>query len=132
MATKKPRITVTLEQDAYEALEMVAKVQGVSMSAVLADVWSEAVPVMTRVAKLILEAQAVKGGVGDRIREIATEAELAMMPMAREAVATLDLFEDSIRKAMSDAGAAAAAGGTRSATAGDGAVPKGRKGRAAK
>lgn len=113
MATKKPRITVTLEPEAYKALEQVAKVQGGSMSAVLAEVWGEAAPVMLRVVKLVLEAQAAKAGVGDRIKELATEAELAMMPLAREAVSNLDMFEASIKEALrvAQGGDSAGAGG---------------------
>lgn len=120
MATKKPRITVTLNQEAYEALEQVAKVQGGSMSAVLAEVWEEAAPVMLRVVKLVLEAQAAKAGVGDRIKELATEAELAMLPLAREAVSNMDMFEASIREALKSAQGGASGeggGGVRSATA---------------
>lgn len=136
MATNKPRITVTLNQEAYEALEQVAKVQGGSMSAVLAEVWEEAAPVMLRVVKLVLEAQAAKAGVGDRIKELATEAELAMLPLAREAVSNMDMFEASIREALKGAQGSvvdASVGGARSDTAhGVAAARKGRgKGRGA-
>lgn len=140
MATKKPRITVTLNQQAYEALEQVAKVQGGSMSAVLAEVWEEAAPVMLRVVKLVIEAQAAKAGVGDRIREIATEAELAMVPMARELISNLDMFEESMREVLKDqeGGAGGAAGGRAPAAGGRvlavaPSAPKGRgKGRVPK
>lgn len=111
MATKKPRITVTLNQEAYEALEQVAKVQGGSMSAVLAEVWEEAAPVMLRVVKLVLEAQAAKAGVGDRIRDIATEAQEAMIPHAREAVAQFDIFEKQVAEAIAKARAGASSSG---------------------
>lgn len=100
MATKKPRITVTLDQESYEALEQVSQAQGASMSSVLADVWREASPVMLRVVKLLREAQAAKDGVGDRIREIAVEAELTMVPMARELISNLDMFEHSVGEAL--------------------------------
>ncbi len=120
MATNKPRITVTLNQEAYEALEQVAKIQGGSMSAVLAEVWEEAAPVMLRVVKLVLEAQAAKAGVGDRIREIATEAELSMVPLARELISNLDMFEESIRGAIGvqQGGGEVAGGGEGSGAAG--------------
>lgn len=140
MATKKPRITVTLNEEAYRALEQVAKVQGGSMSSVLAEVWEEAAPVMLRVVKLVMEAQAAKAGVGDRIREIATEAELAMVPLARELISNLDMFEDSIRGAIGhQQGGAGFAGGGGVPAAGGGVLasvksaPKVRgKGRGAK
>lgn len=120
MTTKKPRITVTLDWDDYKALEQVATVQGCSMSSVLSEVWGEAAPFMLKVAKLILEAKAAKEAVGDRIREIAADAELSMVPLARELVSNMDMFEASIKEAVKgrySEGAGAADGGVRLSSA---------------
>ena len=123
MATTKPRVTVTLEQADYDLLAEFADQQGCSMSSVLVEVWQEAAPTITRVVKLIKEAKAAQGQVGDRIREMAIEAELQMMPLAREAINQLDIFEDEVRKAITtkprsegspDGGAPATATGERS------------------
>lgn len=101
MATTKPRVTVTLEQSDYDLLAEFAQQQGCSMSAVLADVWQEAGPTIARVVKLIKEAKAAQGQVGERIREMAIDAEIEIMPLAREAISQLDIFEEEVRKAIS-------------------------------
>lgn len=103
MATTKPRVTITLEPEHYAVLVEMAEVTGSSMSSIVADVVAEAAPVFLRVVKLIREAEAVKGSLGDRVRELATEAELEMMPLAREALKNLDMFDDQVMKAIADA-----------------------------
>lgn len=119
MATKKPRITVTLDQADYDLLAEFAEQQKCSMSAVLVEVWQEAAPTIVRVVKLIREAKAAKSQVGDRIREMAIEAELEMMPLAREAISQLDIFEDEVRKAIQGSRVEedAAAGGAKATPA---------------
>lgn len=111
MATKKPRITVTLEQDHYDILSEFARQQGCSMSSALAEIWAEAVPTIQRVVKLIAEAEQAKASVGDRIRDIATEAQEAMIPHAREAVAQFDIFEKQVAEAIAKARAGASSSG---------------------
>lgn len=111
MATNKPRITVTLEQDHYDILSEFARQQGCSMSSALAEIWAEAVPTIQRVVKLIAEAEQAKASVGDRIRDIATEAQEAMIPHAREAVAQFDIFEKQVTEAIAKARAGASSAG---------------------
>lgn len=103
MATTKPRITVTLEPEHYAVLSEMAKVSGSSMSSILSDIAAEAMPVFARVVKLAREAEAAKAGIGDRVKELAAEAELQMLPMAREALRTLDMFDDAVMKAIAAA-----------------------------
>lgn len=102
MATTKPRITVTLEPEHHAVLAEMAKATGASMSAIVSEVIAETVPVFARVVKLMKEAEAAKASVGDRVKELATEAELQMLPMAREALKTLDMFNDEVMKAIAD------------------------------
>lgn len=111
MATNKPRITVTLEQDHYDILSEFARQQGCSMSSALAEIWAEAVPTIQRVVKLIAEAEQAKASVGDRIRDIATEAQEAMIPHARAAVAQFDIFEKQVTEAIAKARAGASSSG---------------------
>lgn len=111
MATNKPRITVTLEQDHYDILSEFARQQGCSMSSALAEIWAEAVPTIQRVVKLIAEAEQAKASVGDRIRDIATQAQEAMIPHAREAVAQFDIFEKQVTEAIAKARAGASSSG---------------------
>lgn len=103
MATTKPRITVTLEPEHYAVLSEMARVSGSSMSSILADIAAEAMPVFARVVKLAKEAEAAKAGIGDRVKELAAEAELQMLPLAREALKTFDMFDDAIMKAIESA-----------------------------
>lgn len=107
MPTAKPRVNVTMNQDDYDLLSAFAARQGVSRSEILVDLWQMAAPVMARILKLLEEAERAKESVRDGIRQAAAEAELQMMPLAREALANLDLFEDAIRQAMREAGGVA-------------------------
>lgn len=132
MATNKPRITVTLEQDHYDILSEFARQQGCSMSAALAEVWGQAVPTIQRVVKLIAEAEHAKASVADRIRDIATEAQEAMLPHAREAVAQFDIFEEQVKEAIDRARKASAASGPACAAGGPDVAEKGGKRRRAR
>lgn len=106
MATEKPRVAVTMEQEEYEMLSAFAARQGMSRGAVLRDLWLMASPVMVRVLKLLEEAERAKDSVRDGIRQAAIDAEAQMMPMAREALSNFDLFEEAIRESMREAGGA--------------------------
>ena len=107
MPTAKPRVNVTMNQDDYDLLSAFAARQGVSRSEILVDLWQMAAPVMARVLKLLEEAERAKESVRDGIRQAAAEAEMQMMPLAREALANLDLFEEAIRQSMREAGGVA-------------------------
>lgn len=103
MATNKPRITVTLEPEHYAVLAEMAAISKSSMSSILAEIAAEAMPVFARVVKLAKEAEAAKAGIGDRVKELAAEAELQMLPLARDALKTFDMFDDAIMKAIATA-----------------------------
>lgn len=103
MATTKPRITVTLEPEHYAVLAELATLSKQSMSSILAEIAAEAMPVFARVVKLAKEAAATKASVGDRVKELAAEAELQMLPLARDALKTFDMFDDAIMKAIASA-----------------------------
>lgn len=128
MATNKPRITISLDPDHYAVLAEMAKLVKSPMSAIVSEIVGEAVPVFTRVVKLIREANALKGEVGERVKGLAEEAELQMLPLAREAVKTLDMFDDAVMEAIRKARESEAdgAGGAPGATAAPSAA-KGRK-----
>jgi hypothetical protein len=115
MPTIKPRITITLEPEAYAVLSQMAKLTKSSMSSILSDLASEAAPVFARVVALVTEAEALKGSVGDRVRQLAQNAEVEMLPIAREAVRTLDTFDAAVRKAIGAAKDAEAAAGSEGA-----------------
>lgn len=103
MATTKPRITVTLEPEHYAVLAEMAAISKSSMSSILAEIAAEAMPVFARVVKLAKEAETAKASIGERVKELATEAELQMLPLARDALKTFDMFDDAIMKAIAAA-----------------------------
>lgn len=103
MATTKPRVTVTLEPEHYAVLSEMAAFSSQSMSKVISEIIGEAMPVFARVVKLAKEAQAAKASIGDRVKELATEAELQMLPLARDALKTFDMFDDAIMTAIRSA-----------------------------
>lgn len=56
MATTKPRITVTLEDDVYETVKGMAEAQGCSMSAVVSELLTAVNPAQKRVLKAVQRA----------------------------------------------------------------------------
>lgn len=100
MATTKPRITVTLEPEAARVLAEFAGLQGCSQSAVLAEIWGEALPTVARVVALMKEANAARGMLADRVKDLAIEAQVQMAPHAKSLAETFDAFEDEIRRAV--------------------------------
>ena len=103
MATDKPRITVTLEPEHYAVLSEMARVTKSTKSSIVAGLVAESAPILARVVKLLAEAEAMKASVGERVRELATEAELEMLPMASAAAKTFDMFESQIMEAIARA-----------------------------
>lgn len=103
MATTKPRITVTLDQDQYELLSEFAKLQGCSMSASFATIWGEAAPTIRKIVDLIKEAEQARDSIGDRIRDLAFDTEGAMLAHARSAIEQLDVFEKQVQSAIQKA-----------------------------
>lgn len=120
MPTAKPRVNVALTQQDYDLLTAFAASQGVSRASVLVELWQMAAPVMARVLKLMQEAERAKASVKEGIREAAIEAEARVMPLHREMLLNLDMFEEAIRDVIVEAGGisdpAGVGGGVRSAT----------------
>lgn len=59
MATQKPRITVTLDQDVYETIRGLADVQGVTMSGLVSEFLAMVNPIQQRVLRACRKAQAL-------------------------------------------------------------------------
>jgi len=57
MATQKPRITVTLDQDVYETLRGLSEAQGVTMSGLVSEFLTMINPVQQRVLHAVQKAQ---------------------------------------------------------------------------
>lgn len=110
MPTVNPRVTVMLSPEDYAVLASLSELQGVSKSSLIADVWAMACPVLSRVAKLLLEAKNAQESVKEGIREASEEAIRQIEPVAAQAMVNWDLFEESIREAILDARSTAPAG----------------------
>lgn len=95
-----------MDQADYDLLSAFAAAQGVSRASVLVELWQMAAPVMARVLKLIEEAQRAKESVRKGIVEATVEAEAKMLPIQREALLNLDMFEEAIRDVIREAGGA--------------------------
>ena len=57
MTTTKPRITITLEEEAYALLQRMSAQRGKSMSAIVTDLLDSAAPSLERAAVLLQQAQ---------------------------------------------------------------------------
>lgn len=107
MPTAKPRVNVAMDQADFDLLSAFAASQGVSRASVLVELWQMAAPVMARVLKLVEEAQRAKDSVRKGIVEATVEAEAKMLPIQREALLNLDMFEEAIRDVIREAGGVA-------------------------
>jgi hypothetical protein len=60
MATLKPRITISLEQDVYDTLKGLSKAQGTTMAGLVSDLLTMVHPVQQRVLQAVKKAQALE------------------------------------------------------------------------
>jgi uncharacterized protein (DUF1778 family) len=85
MATTKPRITVTLEQDVYETIQALAAIQGRSMSSIVSEFLTMVNPVQQKVLAAVSRAMSVqKSSKADLINQLEKgqqEAESAIGPL---------------------------------------------------
>lgn len=59
MATSKPRITVTLDQDVYDTIKGLSEAQGCTMSGLISEFLAMVNPVQQRVLQAVKKAQAL-------------------------------------------------------------------------
>jgi uncharacterized protein (DUF1778 family) len=85
MATTKPRITVTLEQDVYETIQALAEVQGRSMSSIVSEFLTMVNPVQQKVLAAVRRAMSVqqssKADLVNQLERGQQEAESAIGPL---------------------------------------------------
>jgi hypothetical protein len=128
MATDKPRITVTLPPRSHEVLARFAKLNGQSMSSVVADFVELVIPSLVRAVAFIERAQGAGDEVKAGMRASLEKADRELFPLLEKALSQSDMFLAEIA-AIADARGAADAMGR---TGGDGPAQRGgRKGRRA-
>ena len=81
MATQKPRITVTLEQDVYDTIRGLSDAQGCTMSGLVSEFLSMVNPVQQRVLQAVKKAQSLNvESKADMVASLeASEAQLTEM-----------------------------------------------------
>ena len=81
MATQKPRITITLEQDVYDTIKGLSEAQGCTMSGLISEFLAIVNPVQQRVLRAVKKAQAldVESKAGMVASLEASEAQLTEM-----------------------------------------------------
>lgn len=111
MATEKPRITVTLPPRSHEVLARFAKLNGQSMSSVVAEFVELVVPSLVRAVAFIERAQ----GAGDEVKagmlSSLQKAERDLFPLLEKALVQGDMFLAQMGDITQASGAADAAPG---------------------
>ena len=81
MATQKPRITITLEQDVYDTIKGLSEAQGCTMSGLVSEFLTMVNPVQQRVLQAVKKARAlsVESKAGMVASLEASEAQLSEM-----------------------------------------------------
>lgn len=115
MATKKPRITVTLDPHVHEILTRLSELQGGSMSGIISDLLDSVAPVFERTCYVLQLADSATTGMNDDIRASMERSEAKVQAMMDDAMGQLDVFAmDLTRAAQTGSGSA---GGFRAAGA---------------
>jgi hypothetical protein len=92
MPTMNPRIQVTVKPSQYQLLKRLAKLQGRSMSQVLAELFDQIEPVYERVAVVLQAAVRAQDSMKQGLRNATEEAEAEMRPHVARAMGQLDLL----------------------------------------
>lgn len=142
MPTNKPRITVTLEPQAYEVLSRLSALGGGSMSAQLSQLLSLSLPSLERVVVVLERAVAAPQEAHAGLLAAVERAERVLLPSLMSSLAMSDMFMDDISEtvappvkaparpkvARASSAAASRSKDPRLVTRGSGGVHKGAKG----
>lgn len=83
MATSKPRITVTLEQDVYDTLQSLSRLQGRSMSSIVSEFLTMANPIQQKVLAAIQRLTTVQeSSKADLLRNLESGQQMADSALA--------------------------------------------------
>lgn len=92
MATTKPRITITLEPAAYNALRGLSTFSGEAMSSIVSEFLMMALPTLERMAATAQRISEAKGAELERIRTQIHDAQEVFEPLAMATLAQADFF----------------------------------------
>ncbi len=94
MATQKPRITVTLDQDVYDTIRGLSEVQGVTMSGLVSEFLTMVNPVQQRVLRACQKAQALNAESKVSMVSSLESGEAQLTEMLGPLLALMDQFAD--------------------------------------
>lgn len=92
MATKKPRVAVTLNENTHEVIARLAEIQGRSRGAVIADLLNEVAPVMARTVALLEAAAAAPGQVKDGLRKTFEGLHADLLRSTGDSIVQMDML----------------------------------------
>ena len=94
MATQKPRITVTLDQDVYDTIRGLSEVQGVTMSGLVSEFLTMVNPVQQRVLRACQKARALDAESRAGMVSSLESGEAQLNEMLGPLLALMDQFAD--------------------------------------
>jgi len=101
MATKNPRVAITLPAPRLELLKRLSRLQGSSPGKLINGLLDEFYPVLERVTVALEMAEKAQATTKDGIREAADKAIEHLEPMLSESMVQFDLFMKRIETAVS-------------------------------
>jgi hypothetical protein len=90
MATQKPRITVTLNDNQHSLLRELSELQSVSMSSLVVELIESVEPVLERLVSILKAAKAAPDSVRQEIKRNAQAAEQSFIPLASQLMGQLE------------------------------------------
>lgn len=98
MATTKPRMSITLDAETYNAVRKLAENKRCSMSEVIQDVCNEARPAFERINALFLAAQTLDEDAFKDLNKALNTLETRVANAYEDSVAQMDLLASQKRK----------------------------------
>lgn len=92
MPTLKPRITITVSENAYEVITRMAKLQGTSKSKVVGDLLDSVAPALTRTVALLEAAADAPKQVRDGLRSVVESTHDELVGVSGDALKQLDFL----------------------------------------
>lgn len=104
MATKVPRIQVTLSPESYAVITRLAELQNGSRSAIIAELVDEFAPQLREMLNLLEKAAVVRADKLEEVREASATLLDLMRPHAEAASAHLSALSDLVEASSPDGG----------------------------
>lgn len=96
MPTLKPRVQVTLEPSTHEVIERLAKLQGRTRGAIIADLLNSVAPSLTRTVALLEAAMEAPNEVKRGLRSVVEGLHRELVSVAGDASSQLDMLMDRL------------------------------------